>query len=124
MASVYNLSKWNGSVETDILDVDDVKGLKVGASGSYVGRITKYAPSINPASVAADTTAEQTFSVPGLLVGDVVLAVNKPTVTAGLGIVNARVSAADTLAITFSNSTAGAIDAAVETYEVVVATFN
>lgn len=61
--------------------------------------------SINVGSVAANTTAEQTFTVTGLRVGDVVL-VNKPSLSAGLGVVNARVSASDTLALTFSNSTA------------------
>jgi hypothetical protein len=70
---------------------------------------------IDPASVATITTAEQTFAVPGLEVGDVVF-VNKPTLTAGLGIAGARVSATDTLAITFVNPTAGAIDAVSQTY--------
>lgn len=74
---------------------------------------------IDPASVAVNTTAEQTFTVNGLKTGDVVV-VNKPTATAGLGIVNARVSAANTLALTFVNATAGAIDAASETYTVLV----
>lgn len=71
--------------------------------------------SINVASVAANTTAEQTFTVPGLKTSDMVF-VNKPSVSAGLGIVNARVSAADTLAISFVNATAAAIDPAAETY--------
>jgi hypothetical protein len=70
---------------------------------------------IDPASVATITTAEQTFAVPGLETTDVVF-VNKPTLTAGLGIAGARVSAADTLAITFVNPTAGAIDAGSQTY--------
>lgn len=69
----------------------------------------------NPASVATITVAEQTVSVPGLKVGDVVFLI-KPTVTAGLGICQSRVSAADTLAVQFVNPTAGAIDAASETY--------
>jgi hypothetical protein len=63
---------------------------------------------LSPALVAANTTAEQTFSVTGLKVGDYV-DVNKPTAQAGLGVVGFRVSAADTLAITFSNNTAGGI---------------
>lgn len=63
---------------------------------------------LSPASVAANTTAEQTFTVNGLQVGDFV-EINKPSVQAGLGIVNTRVSAANTLAITFSNNTAAAI---------------
>ena len=63
---------------------------------------------LSPASVAINTTAEQTFTVNGLLAGDFV-SCNKPTAQAGLGIVGCRVSAANTLAITFSNNTAGAI---------------
>lgn len=73
---------------------------------------------LSPASVAANTTAEQTFAVTGmgLLAGDYV-AVNKPTAQAGLGIVGARAAGTDSLAVTFSNNTAGAIvPTASETY--------
>jgi hypothetical protein len=73
------------------------------------------AATIDVASVAANTTAEQTFAVQGLKVGDFV-AVSKPSLTAGLGVSTARVSAANTLAITFDNNTAGAIDPAPEAY--------
>jgi hypothetical protein len=70
--------------------------------------------------VAINTTAEQTFTVNGLLAGDFV-SCNKPTAQAGLGIVGCRVSAANTLAITFSNNTAGAITpTAAQTYLVLV----
>lgn len=71
--------------------------------------------SINPASVGANTTSEQTFSVMGLKTTDIVT-VNKPTHTIGFGIVGCRVSATDTLAITFANITAAPIDAPVENY--------
>ena len=70
---------------------------------------------VDVASVAANITAEQTFAVTGLKVGDFV-AVNKPSLNTGLGVCNARVSAANTLAITFNNNTAGAVDPASETY--------
>jgi hypothetical protein len=63
---------------------------------------------LSPAQVAVNTTAEQTFTVRGLRTTDIVT-VQKPTAQAGLGIVGARVSAPDTLAITFSNNTSGAI---------------
>lgn len=63
---------------------------------------------LTPASVANATTAEQTFTVSGLQLGDVV-SVTKPTTQGGLGIVNSRVSAANTLAITFANTTAATI---------------
>lgn len=71
--------------------------------------------SFDVASVAANTTVEQDFTVPGLRVGDFV-AVNKPGVSAGAGIVNARVKAANTLSLTIINSTAAPIDPAKEAY--------
>lgn len=92
--------------------------LTVGAAGTAVTQIRVYTPTIDPASIAAATTAEQTFTVTGLTTADKVF-VSKPTLTAGVGIVNARVSAADTLAITFVNATAGALDPASEVYAVV-----
>ena len=70
---------------------------------------------IDVASVAVNTTAAQTFTMPGLKVGDFV-AVSKPSLSAGLGVAGARVSVTDTLTITFINATAGAIDPASETY--------
>jgi hypothetical protein len=56
------------------------------------------------AIVAANTTAEQTFILNGIQIGDLV-AITKTTAQAGLGIVNSRVSAANTVAITFANAT-------------------
>lgn len=76
--------------------------------------------SLDPALVAANTTAEQTFSVTGLGVNDIPLAVVKPTTTTGLGIVGFRVSSSGTLAITFINATALGIDPPSETYKLVV----
>ncbi len=78
-----------------------------------VGNIWKsgvFTITLSPAAVAINTSAEQTFAATGigLLPGDYV-AVNKPTAQAGLGIVGTRVSAADTLAITFMNDTGGII---------------
>lgn len=64
---------------------------------------------LSPAQVAANTTAEQTFTVQGLHANDVVVAVIKPTAQAGLGIVGFRVTSTGLLGITFSNNTAAAI---------------
>lgn len=76
---------------------------------------------LSPASVANATSAEQTFAVPGLLTTDIV-AVQKPTAQAGLGIVGSRVSANGVLAITFMNATAATITpTASEVYKVLVA---
>jgi hypothetical protein len=63
---------------------------------------------LSPAAVNANTSAEQTFTVAGVAVGDLVF-VNKPTAQAGLAIVGTRVSALDTVAITFGNFTGGGI---------------
>jgi hypothetical protein len=65
-------------------------------------------------TVVLNTTAARTFTVPGLLVGDYV-AITKPTQQAGLGIVGARVSATDTLEITYSNNTGSSIQPTNET---------
>lgn len=81
-------------------------------------KIETYQQTLDPAAVAANTSAEQTFTVTGLATTDIIL-VNKPSLSAGTGIVNARCSAADTLAITFMNSTGGAIDPPSESYLIV-----
>lgn len=78
---------------------------------------------LSPAQVAANTTAEQTFTVPGLrLTSDMIVGVSKPTAQAGLGIVGFRVTANDTLGITFSNNTgAGITPTASQVYLIQVA---
>ena len=63
---------------------------------------------LSPASVANATSAEQTFAVQGVLLGDFV-SVNKPTAQAGLGIVGSRISANNVLALTFMNTTSATI---------------
>lgn len=86
--------------------------------GVYPEIVFQHQAALTPAQVAANTTAEQTFTVTGLVVGGVVV-VNKPTAQAGLGIVGARISANNTLAITFSNNTASPITpTAGETYNI------
>lgn len=90
-----------------------------------IGNIWKdgvFLVTLSPVSVGVTTTTEQTFAATGigLLTTDVVI-VQKPTAQAGLGIVGSRVSAADTLAITFANITATAITpTAAEVYKVAV----
>ena len=60
--------------------------------------------SLDVTSVDANTSAERDFTVPGLKVGDFVQ-VNKPSLSAGLVVGNARVKAANTLSITYGNLT-------------------
>ena len=66
--------------------------------------------SITPAATSATTTLEQTFTVPGLQVGDQISGISPQfAITTQVDIVNARVSAANTLALAFSNVTAGSL---------------
>lgn len=107
----------------------DIEGgsIKLSASGDDVGtavtQIRAYlATSINPASVAANITVEQTFAVVGLTTADRVF-LNHPLFIAGLGVAGCRVSAADTLAITFVNATAGALDAGATLVDIIAFRF-
>lgn len=75
----------------------------------------------DPAAVSAATTAEQDITVTGVQVGDMVLGINKPTVTAGVGIAGARVKSANTISVTFVNATAGSVNPASEVYTIVLA---
>lgn len=104
-------------VATDKLS--DIQSLSFASQpGSALSSVYHTSATLSPASVAANTSAEQTFTVTGLAVGDAV-SVNKPTAQAGLGIVGCRVSAANTLAITFGNFTASPIvPTAAEVYQV------
>jgi hypothetical protein len=70
---------------------------------------------LTPTAVGANTTAEQTFTVSGLQIGDS-LDINKASHQTGLSIGNVRVSAANTLAIQFVNTTAGSITPTSEQY--------
>lgn len=90
----------------------------IGVSGTALTQVKTYSQSLAPVSVAANTSAEQTFTVTGLATSDKVY-VNKPTAQAGLGIVGVRVSAADTLAINYGNFTASPIVPTTETYTIV-----
>jgi len=76
-----------------------------------------YTITIDPTTVAANTTVEQTFPVVGINTKDLIV-VNKPTTTAGLGIVGSRSSAKDQIAITFINATGSTINPPSEQYNI------
>lgn len=80
--------------------------------------VTSYimGPTLTPVSVAQATTAEQDFTIKGLLTSDLVQVTCNVAQTAGIGIANARVKAADTLTVAFSNSTAGGLTPAAGVY--------
>lgn len=66
-------------------------------------------PTLTPVSVAGATAVEQSFTIAGLQLGDAVDVTFNGAQTAGIGIGNGRVPAANTLTISFTNSTAGAL---------------
>jgi hypothetical protein len=74
--------------------------------------------SLAPVSVAATTSAEQTFGVAFLTQASTTVLVNKPTLTPGISIVNARVSAATTLALTYQNLNTTAVVPPTENYTI------
>jgi hypothetical protein len=68
------------------------------------------------AAIGAATSVARTYTVTGLRLGDIITA-NKPSAfTAGLGLVGARVSATDTLELTYMNTTAGGLSIQTETW--------
>jgi hypothetical protein len=79
--------------------------------------VQMYYALLNATTCAASTTIEATTTVTGLLVSSSVI-VNKPTFTPGIAVVNARVSAANTLAVTYANFTTTSITIPSETYTV------
>lgn len=71
-----------------------------------VARLYVVQATLSPAQVNTIICAEQTFTIPGVKVGDIVVSFSKPTANT-VAPCAARVSAADTIAITFVNPTAG-----------------
>lgn len=100
---------------------DEVQQLKIGTSAvsKTITAMGRVAQSLTPVSVAAATCAEQTFTVIGLQVGDFV-DITPPGITAGVAPASARVSAANTLAVTFINPTAGALVPPAGVYQIQV----
>lgn len=81
-------------------------------------------PLTTPATVAANTTIEQTYIISGVAIGDFI-EINKPSHVVGLSIGNVRVSAANSIAIQWVNNTAAAITGGLtENYLLVVSRFD
>jgi hypothetical protein len=87
------------------------------SSAEAMGQLITRAVTLTPAVVNTITTNEQIFPVVGVLVGDVLAFVNKPTHQVGLIVGTGRVSSAGNLTVTFANPTAGGLTpTAAETY--------
>lgn len=78
------------------------------ANGNALGILSVYTSTQTPATVAANTTAEQSITVTGILSTDMVF-INKPTAQAGLVLTKGRVFAANTVKLTFANLTAATL---------------
>lgn len=74
---------------------------------------------INLASIADGATGTDTIAVPGVALGDMVIAKSFGVSQAGL-VMDAYVSAANTVTVAASNQTGGAVDLASTTVKVVV----
>jgi|GEM_PF-1619719 len=86
-----------------------------------IGGLFAVSITLDPASVATITAAEQDFTVPGVRVTDMAIACAMTTATAGLGIAGYRVKAANTVAVTFVNPTAGNINASSGNFRMLIA---
>lgn len=74
------------------------------------GQATAGTLSWSSASITATTTAELTTTVPGVLPGDAIdLYLQSGPMTTGLTIANMRVSAPDTISVTWVNSSGGTV---------------
>lgn len=86
-------------------------------SGTAITKVVVYTPSLTPAAIAANTSAEQTFTVTGVTTADTIY-INPPSLTAGTGIVSVRITAADTIGISWGNFTAGSLTPPAGTYRI------
>jgi hypothetical protein len=81
--------------------------LRIGSAGSTFSAVIRYDPTLTPTSVSAATSAEQTFTVNGLLSTSRVYINSPASLGNGLGVASCRASADNTLAVVFVNATAG-----------------
>ena len=91
-----------------------------GLPNRITANVTIFASTQTPSAVGPNTSAEKAMTVTGVLATDMVAVINKPTTQAGLLVGSARVSAANTIQVTFGNDTAATITpTATETYDVI-----
>lgn len=100
-----------------IATATDANNLGVAVS-PFATQIKTYSQNITPSSVAANLCAEQTFTVNGLITSDKVF-FNPVAAGNATSAGQVRVSAADTLAVTYCNPTSGALTPGAGTAEIV-----
>lgn len=93
--------------------------MSVGVIQGNVRSITILQATVDLGSVAANTTELESATVTGVKVGDIVVC-TKPTLEAGLAVIQAYVDADDSVKLTVGNFTGSAIDEASETLDFIV----
>ncbi|WP_454021199.1 hypothetical protein [Azospirillum sp. Marseille-Q6669] len=83
-----------------------VGGLQVGGGTGFKALTIFHAP-ITVSNVAANATATSTVNAEGVMAGDIVVGFQPPVVAGHLKPTTARVSADDTIEVTWVNPTAG-----------------
>jgi len=73
----------------------------------------------DPPALSANDHVEVTVTATGLKVGDIILAIIKPTFTAGFHVGQGRVDADDTISIEITNGKGSGSDPGLETYTVI-----
>lgn len=84
-----------------------VQSITLSNSSTALTRYAKYTASITPSAVAANTAAEQSFTVTGVQAADIPLRVLPPSALTHLGITNIRVTGANTVAVQFQGDATG-----------------
>jgi len=90
--------RYQGGVTVGALQIGDGTGIK---------SVTIFLAPISVSNVAAAASATSTVTASGVKVGDVVIGFQPPAVTGHLKPTTARVSANDTIEVTWVNPTAG-----------------
>lgn len=104
-------------ITRSIVHVNEALVLTAGVSGFKRASVAVDLPSIGAGAIGTATA-----TVTGATVGDIVLgAASETALTAGLVVVGADVTAANTVKIAVVNTTAGAVDEASHTYDIIVA---
>jgi hypothetical protein len=96
-----------------------LRGLKIGAGGSLIKRITYGTVAVDPANIGAQASAETAVTITGVAAGDVVMFFPPASLESGLTLSAARVSGADTVQLRLSNVTGSGVDGASRTWEYV-----
>ncbi len=86
---------------------------------SFVVDIREINVTWNPASLAANTHVEESVTATGLKVGDIILAVIKPTFTQGFQTGQGRVATDNNLSVQVVNGTGTSSNPSSESYKVI-----